>query len=169
MIETMLGGHPHSLRILQRLSHWTRNFEIFLKINDVDKKGNILLSALLNNVPDSKNSIYAASAFAKSSLLLPQLSIYGTVNHFEKYSTEDLAGDGLRCHALPGATITEILPLWDLKYKANEPVFKKHFTIPDVSSVSTKDAVMVSSFSYSAWSESISEAVPLGPERVGQC
>ena len=88
---------------------------------------------MLNNVPDSKNSIYAASAFAKSSLLLPQLRIYGTVNHFEKYSTEDLAGDGLRCHALPVATITEILPLWDLKYKPNEPVFKKHFTIPDLS------------------------------------
>lgn len=133
MMETMLGGHPHSLRILQRLSHWTRTVEIFLKINEADEKGNILLSALFNNVPDSKNSIYAASAFAKSALLLPQLWIYGTVNHFEKYSTEDLAGDGRRCHTLSVATITEILPLWDLKYKANEPVFKKDFTIPDLS------------------------------------
>jgi len=107
---------------------------------------------LLINVPGSKTSIYAASAFSKSSLLLPQLWIYGTVNYFEKYSTEDLAGDGQRCYALPVATITEILPLWDLEYKANEPVFKKEFMIPDLSKEfgKKKDAVMVSSFGYSA-------------------
>lgn len=41
--------------------------------SQVEKQGNVPLNALLIDVQESKNSIFAASAFLKSSLFLPQL------------------------------------------------------------------------------------------------
>lgn len=38
-------------------------------------------------------------AFLESSLFLPQLNIYGTVNPFEEDSAKDLAENGQKCYA----------------------------------------------------------------------
>ena len=50
------------------------------EVNEVHKQGMIPFNSLLNIVKESKDLIYAATALMKSSLFLPQLSIYGNIN-----------------------------------------------------------------------------------------
>ena len=96
----------------------------------------IPFNALLSVVKESKDLIYAATAFMKSSLFLPQLSIYGTINPLEEYLAEDLAGNLKRCRASPVFAIILVRsPIFKIlnNYKADAPVFRNNFMVSDLS------------------------------------
>lgn len=52
----------------------------------------------------------------------PQLWIYGTINHFEEYSAEELTRNGQKRYASPVVTIAEGPFFRDLEHKAQAPV-----------------------------------------------
>ena len=87
----------------------------------------IPFNSLLNIVKESKDLIYAATAFMKSSLFLPQLSIFGNINPCWEFKE-------VLCLTSFRNNIAEV-PIFKIlnNYKADAPVFRNNFMVSDLS------------------------------------
>ena len=122
------GFHSNGLRLfLESPGRWLLSYIRLDEVNEGHKQGMIPFNSLLNVVKESKDLIYAATAFMKSSLFLPQLWIYGTINPSCEFKE-------VLCLTSFHNNIAEVPHLWILNnYKEDAPVFRNNFMVSDLS------------------------------------
>ena len=103
-----------------------------LEVDEIDKKGDIPLHALLNDVSESKYLVDTPSSLSKASLFFPKSIFDGTFDSVQDHSTEDFAGNGEECDTTPGVAFLEVPFLGNLYYETPCPIVVNTFCVPDV-------------------------------------